>query len=70
MPPLFAARPKADKEHMINRAACVHYRPLVHVRCKYGIRAPGEPVWQVFGGERNQTILYAFGQAAVALACR
>jgi hypothetical protein len=52
---------------------------------KYVIRASGEPgsetwrdetwrdknnAWQVGGGKRNQTMLSAFGQAAVAIACR
>jgi len=51
---------------------------------KYVIR-PGEPdsetwrdetrgdktnAWQVSGGERNQTTLFVFGRAAVAIACR
>ena len=51
---------------------------------KYLMLAAGEPdsesqrdgtwrdkndAWQVGGSERNQTMLFAFGQAAVAIAC-
>ena len=85
---MFAARPNANEEHLVNRADCVCCRLLAGDKLiwrKYAIRAPDEPgsetwrdetwrdenkAWQAAGSERNQTMLFAFGHAATAIACR